>query len=217
MRVVVHCAREKGRKGKRMCETIASGCQWYAPDDIGLIIDNAYKDYIEIELKDPCSLSALQWSAACCYIGNRLRPLSPLKGILYKKPSLWMQAPGAGDFFECVLPFFFFTCCNADKIPFLRDFWLFSGLQLQELPPAFVVREGLSPGYVLTIAETIKAAEKQGIESILTDKKTNTQGAILLLQARHGYTMQHPADDPLKALITADSLPVFSQLAQKDQ
>ena len=78
------------------------------------------------------------------------------------------------------------------------------------------MKEGVSPDYVNTVVMTVKEAEKHGIESILTDRKTNTQGALTLLQIRHGYDLKGIAQDSLQVVITADSLPVIGQIAQRE-
>lgn len=193
-----------------------AGAVWIPPDDFGQIIECAYRDYIDIECDGVKDLTALRWSACCMYIGKRLRPLSPFKRSIYKKASLWINAPGAGDFLGACLTSFLFACLNADKIPYIRDFWAFSGFDVLEFPAWYEVKEGVSPDYVFTVVKTVKEAEKHGIESILTDRKTNTQGALTLLQIRHGYDLKGITQDSLQVVITADALPVIGQIAQKE-
>lgn len=199
-------------------ETIG-GKDWQPTTDLGQQIDNYINDFILLEcgaesLKD---LGALQWSSCCFYVGSHIRPLSPLPKPKKDYSINWMESQGAKDYFLFMLNQFLYFCGVGGKVPFVMDFWKFSGLALLEIPLGFALDSGacgITPDWVESIVNIIKTTEKQGLESILTDRKTNTQGTLALLQNRHGYNSTGSQEQLHISVIKADSLPFFGNIAQ---
>lgn len=191
--------------------------QWIAPDDFPEKVNNYIMDWLEFDvMKTPDDFrnaSPLLFSSLCMYIGVRLRVASPIHNTHGLK---WYNAPGAGDYIESILPLFLSVCFSYDKIPHTADFWRFAGLAPSELINNYVVAGGFSPGWLENAINTIKEAEKTGLESVMIDKKYSTQGIATLLQHNHGYTSPDNCQKIALNVITADSLPDFRQIAQKE-
>lgn len=195
---------------------IVGGQEWQPPQDFSMLIDTYLTDYFEIEckvesIKDLC---ALQWSGACMYVGSHLRPITPLPKQKAYFNMEWTTAQGIKTYFLFMLNTFFYYCAQGAKVPYTFDFWRFVGLSAIDSPWGVNVMNGITPEWLQSIINTIKQAEKQGLESILTDRKTNTQGAITLLQNRHGYTTTGQAETIQINVVGADSLPYFGNIAQ---
>ena len=199
----------------------ASAPAWMAPDNFPGLVDSYIADYIEIELGTDAdglrAASPLVFSSLCAYVGARLRPLSPLPVVppSSRRAVYWQDLPGIDQYLYTVLELFIYRCNYFARVPFSADFWRLAGFALSELPCGWSVGRGLIPGWLSDLLAILKNAEKISIEAILPDRRTNTAGAVALLQNRHNYGAGAIAA-PLIAteVIRADGLPVFGEIAQ---
>lgn len=194
---------------------------WTAPADLPSLIDSYINDFIDIELGTDAdglrAASPLVFSSLCAYVGARLRPLSPLPLVPppVRRVVYWHDIPGMDSYLYYILEVFLYRCNYFARVPFGADFWRFSGFSMSELPCGWSVGRGLIPGWLSELLGILKNSEKIGLEALLPDRRTNTAGAVALLQNRHNYGAGAGPDMLLEnEVILADALPVFGDSAQ---
>ena len=201
---------------KTIFETIEEkGERWKAPEDLSNIIENYINDCIDFEIgQDPERVrtgSALLWSAICVYVGSRILSLSPI----YKRSSIqWYYRSGASEYIKAISYHFIYFSLLYNKPPRISDFWHFSGVDALGGVNNFVVWGESSPTWLKNTINTIKEAEKQALEGMLTSKQFATSGVLAILQNGFGYNGGESSILLESHAIGAESLPFFCNIAQ---
>lgn len=212
--------KEKGGQllmdNKQIFETITENMEgWKPPEDLSQVIESYISDCIEFDICQDAERvrngSPLLWSAVCVYVGSHLLPLSPL----FSKSSLqWYNRSGADRYINELLKLFIYFALLYNKPPRLSDFFHFSGVDHFGGVNSFAVWNESIPTWLQNAINTIKEAEKQALEGMLTSKQYATSGVLAILQNGYGYNGSDTTLTIENRIITAESLPFFGDIAQ---